>query len=236
MSGSSNPNSLSNRLLSRVFPRVPNFYGLIDKQCDLADRAMQAFVGFMQDGSEANALRIREMEHEGDALKAEHMSVLNQAFATPMDREDIYRAITTIDHVINYAKTSVREMELLRIQPDNFMLELAQALQQGMASLRTGYGKLSTNPASAEEDAQAVRKAERNTEKVYRRALSELFDEEVHINKILEGAEPEQHMKEVLSLVMSTFKRREIYRHLSNAGDRLARAGEVLHDIVVKIS
>lgn len=236
MSGSSNPNSLSNRLLSRVFPRVPNFYGLIDKQCDLADRAMQAFVDFMQDGSEANALRIREMEHEGDALKAEHMSVLNQAFATPMDREDIYRAITTIDHVINYAKTSVREMELLRIQPDNFMLELAQALQQGMTSLRTGYGKLSTNPASAEEDAQAVRKAERNTEKVYRRALSELFDEEVHINKILEGAEPEQHMKEVLSLVMSTFKRREIYRHLSNAGDRLARAGEVLHDIVVKIS
>jgi uncharacterized protein Yka (UPF0111/DUF47 family) len=196
----------------------------------------QAFVDFMQDGSEANALRIREMEHEGDALKAEHMSVLNQAFATPMDREDIYRAITTIDHVINYAKTSVREMELLRIQPDNFMLELAQALQQGMASLRTGYGKLSTNPASAEEDAQAVRKAERNTEKVYRRALSELFDEEVHINKILEGAEPEHHMKEVLSLVMSTFKRREIYRHLSNAGDRLARAGEVLHDIVVKIS
>ena len=49
-------------------------------------------------------------------------------------------------------------------------------------------------------------------------------------------AEQAQHLKEVVSLVMATFKRREIYRHLSNAGDRLARAGEVLHDIVVKIS
>jgi uncharacterized protein Yka (UPF0111/DUF47 family) len=212
---------------------VPNFYGLIDKQCDLAERAMAAFVEFMRDGSEANALRIREMEKEGDALKDANMDVLNEAFATPMDREDIYRAITTIDHVINYAKTSVREMELLRIQPDAYMLELAQALQQGMTSLRAGYAKLGVHPADAEEDAQAVRKAERNTEKVYRRALAELFNEEVHIQTITAN---QQSMGEVVSLIMATFKRREIYRHLSNAGDRLARAGEVLHDIVVKIS
>jgi len=30
-------------------------------------------------------------------------------------------------------------------------------------------------------------------------------------------------------------KRREVYRHLSNGADRLARAGQTLHDIVVKI-
>jgi hypothetical protein len=36
--------------------------------------------------------------------------------------------------------------------------------------------------------------------------------------------------------VISIFKRRELYRHLSNAGDRLAHAGDNLHDIVVKIS
>jgi hypothetical protein len=34
---------------------------------------------------------------------------------------------------------------------------------------------------------------------------------------------------------MEVFKRREIYRHLSNAGDRVAHAGECLHDIVVKM-
>ena len=39
-----------------------------------------------------------------------------------------------------------------------------------------------------------------------------------------------------IKLVIEIFKHREIYRHLSNASDRLARAGEVLHDIVVKIS
>ena len=39
-----------------------------------------------------------------------------------------------------------------------------------------------------------------------------------------------------INLVIEIFKRREVYRHLSNAADRLARAGEVLHDIVVNIS
>ena len=31
-------------------------------------------------------------------------------------------------------------------------------------------------------------------------------------------------------------KRREVYRHLSNGADRLAHAGQTLHDIIVKIA
>ena len=36
--------------------------------------------------------------------------------------------------------------------------------------------------------------------------------------------------------VMEAFKRREVYRHMSNAADRLAHAGATLYDIVVKIA
>ncbi len=35
---------------------------------------------------------------------------------------------------------------------------------------------------------------------------------------------------------MEAFKRREVYRHMSNAADRLAHAGATLYDIVVKIA
>lgn len=34
---------------------------------------------------------------------------------------------------------------------------------------------------------------------------------------------------------MEIFKKREVYRHISNAADRLAWAGESLRDIVVKL-
>lgn len=227
-------NSVVSRLVDRVFPVMPDFYGLVNEQCDLAVAAMDTFVEFMENGSEDNALRVREMEKRGDELKARNLDVLNKAFATPMDREDLYRAITSIDHIVNYAKTTVREMEALSVAPDKYTLELAVFLKQGAEALQRGYKKLSQNPAQAEEDAQAARKAERNTEKVYRRALAELFQADAYV-QMLDSKEEHAEAK-AMNFVIEMFKRREIYRHLSNAGDRLARAGEALHDIVVKIS
>ena len=58
------------------------------------------------------------------------------------------------------------------------------------------------------------RTAERRVEKAYRRAIADLFQGDDYINM---------------------FKRREIYRHLSNAADRMANCANTLHDIVVKM-
>lgn len=151
-----------------------------------------------------------------------------------MDREDIYRAISSIDHIVNYAKTTTREIEVLKVTPDKYMLELAVLLKEGAYALQRGYLKLAENPNQADADAQAARKAERSSEKVYRRALGELFREKGYI-KIL-GEHEADTTATAINLVIEIFKRREVYRHLSNASDRLAGAGEVLHDIVVKIS
>ena len=41
-------------------------------------------------------------------------------------------------------------------------------------------------------------------------------------------------VRDCLDFVVSRIKRREVYRHLSNAADRLAHAGEALRDISVK--
>jgi uncharacterized protein len=232
MSGSSN--SIVTKLVDRVFPRMPDFYTLINEQCDLAVEAMTVFVEFMETGDVEKANKVREFEHLGDELKERNTDILNKAFATPMDREDIYRAITSVDHVVNYAKTTVREIEILGLKPDQHMLLIATHLLQGTEALKRGFGKLATAPSLAEEDAQAARKAERNTEKAYRSALEALFNVEAHAD-MLESVQGDTGHK-VMSVIMEVFKRREIYRHMSNAADRLARASENLHDIVVKIS
>jgi hypothetical protein len=230
---SENGSSVLTKVVGRVFPRMPNFFELLNEQCELAVQAMTVFVEFMETGSEENALRVRELEHDADRIKDRNMDVLNKAFSTPMDREELYRAISTIDHIINYAKTTVREMEVLSVAPDEFTLEMATNLRDGTAALRDGYRKLATDPGGAEADAQAARKAERNTEKAYRRALAALFDVEIQIAQLEEHDGPTG--PKALLHVMEVFKKREVYRHLSNAADRVARAGEVLHDIVVKL-
>jgi len=232
MSGSSN--NVITRVVERVFPRMPDFFGLINDQCDLAMEAMEVFVEFMETGDAAKAVRVRELEHAGDRLKDRNLDVLNRAFATPMDREDIYRAIVGVDHVVNYAKTTVRELEALDLDPDKFMLEMAVHLKEGTEALQRGFGKLATTPAAAGADSTAARKAERNVEKTYRRALSALFDVGPVLER-LESNEPGSKV-EAMNAVINVFKRREVYRHLSNAADRLAGAGQILRDIVVKIS
>jgi uncharacterized protein Yka (UPF0111/DUF47 family) len=227
------PPTVIGRVINRVFPRTPNFFDLLGDQCHLAVEAMDAFVRFMETGDAALGLRVREIEHDADRVKDRNMDLLNKAFSTPIDREDLYRAISTIDHIINYAKTTVREMELLGVGPDAFTVEMATFLKDGAESLLAGYQVLARDPAAAEGYAQAARKAERNTEKAYRRALVELFDVESDAARLdrLDGHTGPQ----ALTIVMDVFKRREVYRHLSDAADRVARAGEVLRDIVVKM-
>lgn len=231
---SGNQHSILTRLVDRVFPRMPDFYSLLNEQCDLGVEAMEVFVQFMEKGDKALARQVRALEKRGDELKARNSDILSKSFSTPMDREDIYRAISSLDHIVNYAKTTTREIEVLKLEPDKYMLELAVLLKEGAYALQRGYQKLAENPNQADADAQAARKAERSSEKVYRRALGELFSEKGYI-KTLEQHETDTKAT-AINMVIEIFKRREIYRHLSNASDRLARAGEVLHDIVVKIS
>ncbi|MCB1763032.1 MAG: DUF47 family protein [Gammaproteobacteria bacterium] len=226
--------SVVTRLVDRVFPRMPDFYSLMNEQCDVLVEAMDALVQYMEAGSEEKGAAVRQIEKRGDELKARNIDVLNKAFATPMDREDIYRAIVALDMGMNYAKTTVRELEAMSLTPDKYMLEMAVEYKNAAQSLHQGFGKLTENPAQAEEDARATRKCERNVEKIYRRALAELFDVDELVKKLdanEAGSRPEAMLK-----VVDMFKHREIYRHLSNGADRLAWAADRLHDIIVKIS
>ncbi len=203
------------RLRTRLLPRTPDFFGLLAEQSRFVSQTLDVFVEFMESGDPEAALKVRNMEHQADRMKAESIRTLNEAFSTPMDREDIYRAIGSLDEIINYCKTTVREMESLELTPDKFSLDMAFRLKEGTQALEQGFKKLPREPEGVEEDANLAHKAERRVEKIYRRALAQLFQGDDYLNML---------------------KRRELYRHLSNAADRMADASHVLLDIVVKIS
>jgi len=230
------PVSLSlKKLIDKVIPPMPDFFSLINEQCELCVQTMCAFVVYMESGDTDKARLIRQLEKHGDALKQRNSKILNHAFTTPMDREDIYDAIMSIDDIINYAKTTVRELEVLEIQPDQSMLEMAIELRNGAEALQRGFAMLSRNPAHAEDDAIAARKAEQRVERVYRQAIATLFNPDALLKKVPGDDGGSEHQQ--LALVMvDIFKHREIYRHMSNGADRLAHTADKLNDIIVKIS
>lgn len=202
------------RLFERVFPKMPDFFTLLTEQCAQVAHTAGLLVEYMETGDQHIGEQIRRDEHEADRVKVHNLHTLNEAFSTPIDREDLYRAIIDLDEVVNYCKTTVSEMEVLGLQPDKHCLEMAMHIKLGSDALVRGYACLSKETTQAAEAADAARKAERRVEKAYRRAIAELFvgDDYIHM-----------------------FKRREIYRHLSNAADRMANCANTLHDIVVKM-
>lgn len=228
------PDSAVTCLIDRVFPRMPDFYALINDQCDVLVEAMQAFVAYMEKGDKDKAKVVRAIEKRGDEIKRRNLDILNRSFSTPMDREDIYRAIITLDMGMNYAKTTTREMEALDLVPDSFMLEMVVQYHHAAEALQQGYRKLTTHPVDAELYAITARKTERNIEKIYRCALTSLFDVDEMAKKL--DARERGSEAQAMYAVVAIFKRREIYRHLSNGADHLAEAADHLHDIMVKIS
>jgi len=233
MSGDSK--SVVGKLVGRVFPRMPDFYGLMNDQCDLLVTTMLEFVDYMRTGDPTTGKRIASvLEKQGDELKRRNLQTLDEAFSTPMDREEIYRAIEGIDHVINYAKTTVREMEAFDVAPDGHTLQMAIHLKEGAEALQAGFRKIATAPIEAEADAHTARKAERHIEKCYRRALAELFAAEAYHATLREQGGGTA--SDALRCMTEIMKRREIYRHLSNGADRMAHAAQTLDDIIVKIA
>ena len=207
------PLSMLQRVLDHVFPKAPDFQVLLAEQAVQAEASVAELVAYMQSGEDSDAARIKRDEHVADQLKVRNLHQLNEAFTTPFDREDIYRAIMNLDEVVNYCKSTVNEMSALGVTPDRFTLGMAQCLLEGVQALSAGFARLGKQTPAAAEDAARARKAERHAEKLYRKALAELFTGDDYLNM---------------------FKRREIYRHLSNAADRMANCANTLHDIVVK--
>jgi len=136
-------------IIDHVFPKSADFFRLLTEQSVQVTRTVAALVEFMETADPAIGQEIRKDEHDADAIKVRNIHTLNEAFSTPIDREDIYRAITDLDEIVNYCKSTVNEMDILGLQPDHFTLEMSKLLKDGVDVLANGFSKLGVNPASA---------------------------------------------------------------------------------------
>ena len=94
--------SIFRRLFDQVFPKVPNFFQLLSEQSNQVAHTAGLLVEYMETGNNEIGQLIRQDEHEADRIKINNLHTLNEAFSTPIDREDIYRAIMDLDEVVNY--------------------------------------------------------------------------------------------------------------------------------------
>ena len=78
---------------------------------------MDALVAWAAGDADA-AQRVRDFEHQADDAKRELWRTLRDAFSPPLDAEDLYTLSADLDEVLNAAKDLVREMEVMKMEPD----------------------------------------------------------------------------------------------------------------------
>lgn len=195
------------------------FISLIHDQAALTLDGLEALKLYFDSHDSAAAGQLRAKEKEADEARRILIDELNRTFVTPFDREDIFALSRAIDDVIDYAYSTVDEMELFDVQATPYMLRIASLLRDAAYELLMAVDRLESHPNVAGDHAQRAKALENRVEDVYREALAELF----------KGATDIEH-------VVLTLKLREVYRHLSNAADRGDEAANVIADIVVKIA
>lgn len=207
-------------ILDRLFGKRRNmFIGLIHNQAKITLEGLEALNAYMVNQDPAASQLLTAKEKEADEARRILIYELNRTFITPFDREDIFALSRSIDDVLDYAYTTVSEMEMLKVRPNPFMQRIASLLRDATYELLMAVERLEKHPGVASEHAQRAKALENRVEAVYREALADLFT----------GAEDIKHVVKML-------KSREVYRHMSNAADRGGEAADVIADIVVKMT
>jgi uncharacterized protein len=217
--------------------RFPNLFHAneLDFMQALSDQAAKTREGFaalqayVEEPSADRAKKLAVIEEQADEFRRILIDQLNHDQVRPVDdidceiftqidREDLFALSRTIDDVLDYGFTTVDEMVIFGVKPNQYLRRLAAILFEAADELYRGVIQLRDHPRIAVDHAKRVKALENTAESVYRQAIADLFREPTSVDALVE-----------------ILKMREIYRHLSNAADHGDKAANILGDLVMKI-
>lgn len=195
------------------------FIELLIQQSDTTAQGLSVLEDCILDLSPESLEIMREKEYEGDEIRRVLIDELHKTFITPLDREDIYNISHHIDEMLDYALTTIEEMNLLKVTTDDYLKRMVNLNRQAADELAIAMLRLQENPMVALEHSRRARKLESEVEHIYRQAVADLFTKAKDFKPLME-----------------MLRRREVYRHISNMADQAKAAAHVLGMVVIKMT
>lgn len=155
--------------------------------------------------------RVGAIEHEGDRRRAELIATLAGTFASPIDREDLFRTSRSIDDVLDNLRDFVREHDLFELGPQPLLLDVLDAVADGVDELYSAASTISEDPRRMRAASLAARKSDIRVR--YQLAMADLLSGDVTAQML---------------------RCRELLRRLDVIGLRLGEAADALADGAVK--
>lgn len=200
-------------------PKELKFFDLHEESAKNIMKAAQALKEMVDTWQfvDSRAAEITELEHRGDNITHEIISLLHRTFVTPFDREDIALLAHTMDDVIDFIHSAADAMFIYKIkEPTERAKELADIILQGVDEMEKAVSGLRRRSQlkMVQERCVEINRLENMADRIYRAAMAELFDNTDDIAEII--------------------KWREIYGHLESATDRCEDVANVLEGVALK--
>ncbi|MDK2840355.1 MAG: uncharacterized protein PWQ83_1947 [Thermosipho sp. (in: thermotogales)] len=190
-----------------------DFFKLLYEQCNKTLEGVMVLQEYCLTHDKNIGQKVCEIEKEGDLQRRILIDEINKTFITPIEREDIFELSRTIDDMLDYARTTVEEIQIYNLQPNEDIKNMVSILVDMASGLTIAVNHLEKHKSITTEQAIKVKKCENKMEELYRNSVARLFESD--------------DIKYIL-------KNREVYRHLSNAADKGDLAADILCYIIVK--
>jgi uncharacterized protein len=200
-------------------PREQKFFDLFEAGAKNTIKASKALKEMLDSWQflDSRMAEITELEHDGDTITHQIISLLHRTFVTPFDREDIALLAHTMDDVLDFIHSAADAMFIYKIKrPTERAKELADVIVMGTIELDKAIANLRHKNEFPKmlETCVEINRLENAADRIYRAAIGELF-------------ENTEDMVEII-------KWREIYEHMETATDRAEDVADVLEGVALK--
>jgi uncharacterized protein len=205
----------------RLFPKEEIFFDFFDELAEKIEEGSNLFLEMAQtrDFSDAKVAKLKEIEHEADAITHKTHERMHTTFLMPMDREDIYALVNSMDNIIDIIESTAVVINLYKVKNlSDAIIKQAQILNETTKKGKSIIRALRKKKNSEEILAGCVEihTMENAGDIVLRTTIANLFENE----------------KDAIELV----KWKEIIELLEEAIDACEKVSNIVEGIILKQS
>ncbi len=201
-----------------LIPQDYLFYDLFEKQAETILAASKEFEVMVNSGTnpELSYKRIKDFEHQSDAITHDLYDSLNRTFITPLDPTEISRLSTSLDDVIDCIDDSAEKMINYSITSFDRTMKIMAELIRLSCEQMLSMVKIIRHIHSSDEIAHyaiEINRLENVADDVLAKAMNSLFQTDDAV---------------------AIIKYKDIYEYMEETTDKCEDVANVLSDIAIR--
>jgi hypothetical protein len=198
-------------LRNTFIPKPFNYFEMFTQGAIISLRAAEALeIAFADHIINVEELRkIKEIEHEGDAHVHKSLRILEDAFITPIDQEDLMDILVSIEEVtdhIDYVAAHIYSLNISETDKyfDKFIVTMVSACQKMVELMQLIHDVKHLDTKALYKKINEINDLEEVADRNYSESLRELFTLEKDPIIVIKKKEIYQRMEDVLDRVEDT--------------------------------